>query len=85
MRKADGKNYSYVYDILVSPPEGMAESDSYSIMRSEIVRAIKFGENAVNKSTCINDLRCYALDCNIDPDTFTDEGFELDLEDEDDE
>jgi len=49
LRKSEGKNFAYIYDCLVSP--NLSENNiqkKFSIIRGEIIRAMKFSETAVN-------------------------------------
>lgn len=49
LRKSEGKNFAYIYDCLVSP--NLLENNiqkKFSIIRGEIIRAMKFSESAVN-------------------------------------
>ncbi len=76
LRKAEGKFFSYLYDVVVTP-NGELEDDlrSVSIIKSELSRAIQFGEWAENPS-CIAELKNIAIDYNIDVEETMNEGEE---------
>ena len=76
LRKAKGKFFSYLYDIIVAP-NGEIKDDtrSNSIIESELARAIQFGEWAENPS-CIAKLKNIAIDYEIDIQKSSIEGVE---------
>ena len=66
MRKAEGKNFAYLYDVVVTPNGEMQDdTKAVSIIESELSRAIQFGEWAENPS-CIAELKNIAIDFGID-------------------
>lgn len=80
LRRAEGKNLSFLYDAIVIPNESNALSDkSLTIVTSELSRAIEFGEMSLS-SACITDLKVIALKFGIDYKTMKDEGLEDDKE-----
>ncbi|WP_296867077.1 DEAD/DEAH box helicase family protein [uncultured Methanobrevibacter sp.] len=57
LRRAPGKKYAVIYDILVFPEE---QTDAGSkIMKKEILRYKEFAENAINSYDCLKLLRKY--------------------------
>lgn len=75
LRKSPDKIYSYIYDLVIIPSDSMDERFD-SLIMSELSRAIKFGEFAVNSDSCVSDLRIAALGLGIDPDTSAKDGYE---------
>lgn len=67
LRKSEGKNFAYLYDLVVAPNGNMLmdNTKSVSIIEAELSRAIEFGEGAENPS-CIAKLKNIAIDYNID-------------------
>lgn len=66
LRKAEGKNFAYLYDVVVTPNGEMQDNmKAVSIIESELSRAIQFGEWAENPS-CIAELKNIAIDFGID-------------------
>jgi superfamily II DNA or RNA helicase len=66
LRKAEGKNFAYLYDVVVTPNGEMQDdTKAASIIESELSRAIQFGEWAENPS-CIAKLKNIAIDFGID-------------------
>jgi len=66
LRKAEGKNFAYLYDVVVTPNGEMQDdTKTVSIIESELSRAIQFGEWAENPS-CIAELKNIAIDFGID-------------------
>ena len=78
LRKSPDKIYSYIYDLVVVPEFADSGNHFDSLTWSELSRAIKFGEYAVNRDTCVTDLRIIAIDNDIDPDSAFEEGYEED-------
>ena len=76
LRKADGKNFAYLYDVVVTP-NGEMKDDTHttSIIESELSRAIQFGEWAENPS-CIAELKNIAIDFGVDITASSQEGVE---------
>lgn len=77
LRKAEGKVYSYIYDLILTPElnTGM-HLDGTSLMSAELRRAIQFGEYAANRSTCTDRLAIIATQCGLNMDSYKDECFE---------
>ncbi len=76
LRKADRKNFAYLYDVVVTPNGEMVDdTKTVSIIDSELARAIQFGEWAENPS-CIADLKNIAIDYGVDVNTSSQEGVE---------
>ena len=65
LRRAEGKDFAFLYDAIVMP-KGKHDTDdkSNSIIEGELARAIQFGEWAENPS-CIAELKLIALECGI--------------------
>lgn len=80
LRKAKGKYYSHLYDVIVVPNMDKSVHDnSFSIVESELSRAIEFGITAENPA-CISDLKRIALRYNIDYQQAVEGGYEQDEE-----
>jgi superfamily II DNA/RNA helicase len=77
LRKAQGKNVSYVYDLLVLPLQTDEEDPNLSIIETEISRAIEFGKWAENPSS-ITELERIALKFGMDYTSLTNGGYEND-------
>lgn len=76
LRKSDGKNFAYLYDVVVTPNGEMQDdTKTVSIIESELSRAIQFGEWAENPS-CIAELKNIAIDFGIDINNSLDKGVE---------
>ena len=68
LRRATGKHFAYLYDVVVTPNGEMRDdTQTISIIESELARAIQFGEWAENPS-CIAELKNLAIDFGIDID-----------------
>ena len=78
LRPSEGKLFSYIYDLVIVPDNTSHDDRFASLVESELSRAIKFGENAVNSESCVTDLRIIALDQGIDPDSAAMDGIEED-------
>lgn len=76
LRKSDGKNFSFLYDVVVTPNgELVDDTKAVTIIHSELSRAIQFGEWAENPS-CIADLKNIAIDYGLDITASSQEGVE---------
>jgi len=76
LRKADGKHFAYLYDVVVTPNGEMRDdTKTVSIIESELSRAIQFGAWAENPS-CIAELKNIAIDYGIDVDNSSNNGNE---------
>ena len=80
LRRAPGKQVALVHDAIVVPVSTDDEPDQSSLLKSELVRAIEFANNAINKGAGAQ-LRDIAISMGIDPDRLLDGGFEEDEED----
>lgn len=77
LRKAKGKNFSFLYDVIATPAASSSIHDkSLNIVYGELGRAIEFGEGARNKASCTTDLKLIAIDYGIDYREFVDGGYE---------
>jgi superfamily II DNA or RNA helicase len=83
LRKAEGKYYAHLYDIIVLPNNAKfsytEEDGALSIVASELARAIEFGKMAENPS-CIAKLKNITVDYEIDIDKVKEGGFEVEEE-----
>jgi superfamily II DNA or RNA helicase len=59
LRNFKGKGIAYIYDMLVVPNSIESNSNQFSLLKSELLRAIEFSEHAINK-TCAIELRSLA-------------------------
>ncbi len=76
LRKSDGKNFAYLYDVVVAPNGEVVEvTKTVSIIEAELSRAIQFGQWAENPS-CIADLKNIAIDYGLDIIASSQEGVE---------
>ena len=76
LRRADGKNFAYLFDVVVTPNGEMKDDTrTTSIIESELSRAIQFGEWAENPS-CIAELKNIAIDYGVDIAASSQEGVE---------
>ncbi len=77
LRKAEGKNFSFLYDVIATPASSTSMQDkSMNIVYGELSRAIEFGEGARNRASCTTDLKLIAIDYGIDYREFTNGGYE---------
>ena len=77
MRKAEGKNFSFLYDVIATPASSSSVQDkSLNIVYGELSRAIEFGEGARNSASCTTDLKLIAIEYGIDYKKFTSGGYE---------
>ena len=77
LRLSPDKTYSYIYDLVIVPDRAM-DAKFDSLIASELSRAIKFGEHAVNSGSCVSDLRMAAIGLGIDPEAAARDGYEGD-------
>lgn len=76
LRKSEGKNFAYLYDVVVTPNgELQDDTKTVSIIEAELSRAIQFGDWAENPS-CIAELKNIAIDFGIDVNNSSDKGIE---------
>ena len=80
LRRAPGKQVAVVHDAIVVPVSTDDEPEQSSLLKSELVRAIEFANNAINKGAGAQ-LRDIAISMGIDPGGLLDGGFEEDEED----
>ena len=80
LRRAPEKQVAVVHDAIVVPVSTDDESEQSSLLKSELVRAIEFANNAINKGAGAQ-LREIAISMGIDPDGLLDSGVEEDEED----
>ena len=81
LRKADelGKIFAYLYDAIVVPNKVDGENvRQTSIIEAEMARAIQFGSWAVNKATCVTELRDIAIRYSVDIENMLQGGYEED-------
>jgi len=79
LRKSKNKHFAHLYDAITMPVIGIDEDDrSLSIISAELARAIKFGQAAENKDSCVTDLKLIAVDFRIDTNTINEGGVEGD-------
>jgi superfamily II DNA or RNA helicase len=79
LRKSQGKHFATIHDAIVVPVNLENEPEQTSLLRSEMLRAIEFADNAVNKMASA-ELRSVCTNLGINPDELIDAG----IEDEDD-
>ena len=75
LRRAPGKQLAVVHDAIVVPVSAVDEPEQINLLRSELVRAIEFADNALNKGAGA-ELRDIAISMGIDPEGLLDSGFE---------
>ena len=76
LRKSPGKNFAYLYDVVVTPNGELKDvTKTTSIIESELARAVQFGDWAENPS-CIADLKNIAIDYGVDIASASKEGEE---------
>lgn len=79
LRKSKNKHFAHLYDAVTMPMVGVDEDDrSLSIITAELARAIRFGQGAENKDSCVTDLKLIAIDFHIDTNTIDEGGIESD-------
>ena len=79
LRRAPGKQIATVFDAIVVPVNIDDEPEQTSLLKSELLRAIEFANNAMNKGASA-ELRDIAISMSIDPDNLVEIGLEIDEE-----
>ena len=82
LRKIPGKTLAVIHDAIVVPINLENEPDQSSLLKSELLRAIEFAKNAINK-TAGAELRDIAINLGLSPDELSDAGIEEDEEQDD--
>ena len=82
LRKIPGKSLAVIHDAIVVPINLENEPDQSSLLKSELLRAIEFSRNAINK-TAGAELRDIAINLGLSPDELSDAGIEEDEEQDD--
>lgn len=80
LRKAEGKHFAVIHDAIVVPLSLEDEPDQTSLLKSEMLRAIEFADNAVNKMASAN-LRSISAQLGFSADEVIDVGVEVENED----
>ena len=75
LRRAPGKHLAFVHDAIVVPVSAESEPEQISLLKSELLRAIEFADNAINKGASA-ELRSIAINVGLDPDSLLDSGLE---------
>lgn len=83
LRRTDEKNLAVIHDAIVVPVNAVNEPEQVSLLKSELVRAIEFADNAINRSANA-ELRNIAIEMGLDPATLAPCGIEEDEEIEED-
>ena len=81
LRRAPGKQLASIHDAIVVPVDVEAEPEQISLLKSELLRAIEFANNAMNKGAQA-ELREIAINAGLDPDSLIDTGIEEDNEED---
>jgi superfamily II DNA or RNA helicase len=80
LRRAPGKTYATIHDVIVVPRRTpQTQRSDFTLIEGELARAVEFGRHAVNP-TAIADLQTIAIDWEIDIHETVEEGIE-DIED----
>lgn len=79
LRRAPDKQVAIVHDAIVVPVSAHDEPEQISLLKSELVRAIQFANDAINKGAGA-ELRDIAISMGIDPGDLLDSGVEEDEE-----
>lgn len=79
LRRSPDKQIAVVHDAIVVPVSAADQPEQISLLKSELVRAVEFAENALNKGAGA-ELREIAINLGIDPETLLDSGVEEDEE-----
>ena len=80
LRKSQGKHFATIHDAIVVPVNIENEPEQTSLLKSEMLRAIEFADNAVNKMASA-ELRTVCTKLGINPDELIDAGIEDENED----
>ena len=83
LRKAPGKHLAVIHDAIVVPLSLEEEPDQTSLLKSELLRAIEFADNAINKMAAA-ELRNISADLGFNPDELIDTGLKEEEDDGDD-
>lgn len=77
LRKAENKNLAYIHDILITPTKQYDNEEYIDLLtlEGELLRALEFGEYALNPSST-TDIKRIALQFNIDFDLLKNNGIE---------
>lgn len=75
LRRARGKQFATIHDAIVTPVKAIDEPGQMGLLKAEILRAIEFSENALNRSASA-EVREIAMDMGLSPDTMDDIGLE---------
>lgn len=75
LRKSHGKHFATIHDAIVVPVNLENEPEQTSLLKSEMLRAIEFADNAVNKMASA-ELRSVCTKLGINPDELIDAGIE---------
>ena len=75
LRRAPNKQVAVVHDAIVVPVSACDEPEQISLLKSELVRAIEFGNHAINKGAGA-ELRDIAISMGIEPDGLLGSGLE---------
>lgn len=75
LRRSPGKDMAVIHDAIVTPVDPENEKDQLSLLKAELVRAVEFSSNAINRSSG-TELRQAASRMGIDPDELIDDGIE---------
>ena len=77
----DQKKYAVIHDSLIVPIDLEKEPEQLSLLKSEMIRAFEFANNALNPSAK-NELRIKAADLGFDLSDIIEDGVEEDLEED---
>ena len=78
LRTAKNKSFAFIHDLLVVPTDCNEDDiEISSLLESELIRGIEFGENARNPS-CVTDLKRIAKKCGLSYEDLVDAGVEDD-------
>lgn len=79
LRRVPDKHLAILHDAIVTPVSAGDEPEQISLLKSELVRAIEFANQAINKGAGA-DLRDIAISTGIDPGGLLDSGVEENVE-----
>lgn len=75
LRTARGKTLATIHDAIVVPVSLDEEPEQSSLLKSELLRAIEFANNAINRGAAA-ELRAIAINLGMNPDSLTEAGVE---------
>lgn len=75
LRTAHGKTLATIHDAIVVPVNLDEEPEQTSLLKSELLRAIEFANNAINRGAAA-ELRAIAINLGLNPDSLTETGVE---------